>query len=156
MDFRSFVNTSLNQHVIVAAPLIPQWKPGIKQYIVKKGNPELFLLAITASGQAAYCPLTGGAFFSVGKVVTSDVKGAVLVVTLRKNTTFMGGIFSILDILFYDSLNVLQMPHPQRFSFANYIQRNIVFPSRYSIEPARKISSTVYVDDSAYDAFGIS
>ena len=154
MDFRSFINTSLNQHVLVAAPLIPQWKLGIKQFSVPRGFGELYLLAITSSGQAAYCPLTGGAFFSIGKVVAKN-KGCVILVSFRKNSVFMGGTFTILDILSYDGLNVLQMPQAQRFSFANYILSTIELPSRYSFDQATKINSTIRVDLQTHDVYGI-
>ena len=152
MDFRSFVNTSLNQHVIVAAPLIPKWKSGIKQVIVKKGMEELFVIAITSSGQAAYSPITGGTYFSIGKVDMKDaIKGAVLLASFCKNESLLGGTFTIVDVFSYDTLNVLQMPYPQRFSFAKYVQTLLKFPSRYSIETAIK-----YDAREGFDAFGIN
>ena len=141
MDFRSFINTSLHQHVLVAAPHIPQWIRSLqpKKHVLKipKENYGPFLLAITASGQAGYCPVTGGAFFNIGKIVVDkEFKGAVFLACLVKNDTFMGGTFYILDVYSYNVVNVLQMPFPQRFAFSDYLLTTFSLPSRYSLKKA--------------------
>jgi hypothetical protein len=154
MDFRSFINTSLHQHVIVAAPHIPLWKRGIDQCLVKKGMEDLFLIVITPSGEAAYCPVTGGTFFSIGKVHCRDVfSGAVVLAALRKTETFMGGVFSIVDVFSYNSIHVLKMPYSQRFAFARCVIDIVEFPSRYKLESA--VHDMLSIDRNQYDTFGI-
>ena len=151
LQFRSATNILLDQNPWISIPKVPNWKPllnplneNIQQVLIvseKYLNWGPHLLTVLPNGSTAYCNLENGAWFDMGKSEKA-VKGAiVLMVDFSRefSDTLFGGQISVLDVLVYDDINLVDFEVKDRYNIVkvlhNALWLSCRFTFRFAIEP---------------------
>lgn len=133
LDFRKFVNLSLDQHEHVGLTTIPLWKKSSsKGVMVKKSDIENPLLLVIKNDFNASIMSYKGTFYHVGKVDSECSCILIIHLCRDKQHSFMGGTITILDILYYDNENLIDVDYTKKMKQYRFLHNCIHLPKRYS------------------------
>jgi hypothetical protein len=145
LEFRKFVNLSLDQQEHVALPILPEWKKQDKGIIVRKSEIENPLLLVIKSDEASLMSKQG-TFYHVGQVECES--SCILIIHLYrdKNHAFMGGTITILDVLYFDNEHFMDTNYNEKMKQFRFLHSCIHLPKRYLFNRVQKGSKSDIYD----------
>lgn len=147
---RRETNRMLEQNIYVGLPILPKWKkmehfeniPELPKAVLLTYERQVSygpcLLSILPSGYSGLCNLVYGDWHHIGKCKKQVHGGIVLIVDFAKSfyDTLFGGHVTVLDVLVYDSYNLVEFDFTDRYEIVKVLNNSLELPERYQMSPA--------------------